>query len=209
MDDDKYIVNLFNYYVSDRLNEKYKNKISNEIISEYNYDYPDEKLIKDKNREYNRFDILTDFINNYKTKNTSYLDYRLDKPIINTIKLHDHIMDKINTNILITFSNVEVGFSFEPNLLADLTKLLYNSECQIILCFYYDEEKYNNDKNYKEKLKCFKKLIWQNVISGKIFLVKSYHCIKFILDSMNFHQFNYLDYLKLNEFIDILDIDSI
>jgi hypothetical protein len=210
LDKDRYIVNLFYKYANFRKrNEKDDINTSYENINDDDSEFPIRKA-KERNIEYNRFDVLSDFVHNYLTRNSSSSLYRLDKALINTLILQkEYFVDKTEANVLISFSNVEVGFSFDLNSIEDLTKLLHNNDCHLILCFYYDEESFKRDLKYKEKLKCFKKLIWQNIISGKIFLVKSYNCIKFILESTNFNQFNYLDSLKLYEFIDIMNIDSI
>lgn len=111
-----------------------------------------------------------------------------------------------NLNFLIVFTRIEADFFTSSSLLEEFTTMLYENEYSLILCFYYEEELFSLEQ-IKSKLLVFKKLISKYVINGKIFFVKNFKAVKFILDSMNFHKFDYLNLAKLNDFIEILDVE--
>ena len=114
--------------------------------------------------------------------------------------------DERNINFLICFSSLEGGFSFDENLIVEFTKLLYENEYSLILCFYIEENFIDKEK-IKNKFECFKTLISRDIINGKIFLIKNFEAIKYLLNSMNFTKFDYRNFMKLREFMEVIDID--
>lgn len=167
--------------------------------------------LEDSKSENNRYDVLRDFIMNYnRNENRPFRynqKYRLDKAIINTVQNYKfEENDERNINFLIVFTRIEANFFTSNDYLEEFTNLLYENEYSLIICFYYEKENYELEKT-QARLKFFKGLISKHVINARIFFIKNFKAIKFILGSMNFDKFDYSDFFKLNDFIEILDMD--
>ena len=151
---------------------------------------------------------MRDFVNNYSKKDkSSNKPIRLDKAIINTVQNYKFEgNEERNINFLIVFTSIEAEFFTSDSLLEEFTTMLYENEYSLIICFYYKEELFSQEE-IKKKLEVYKKLISKYVINGKIYFIKNFKAVKFILNSMNFDKFDYLNLGKLNDFVEILDID--
>jgi len=223
IDDENYIINLYDYYFSLSEEEEInKDKIFSELFINYSEDefyYSKDDTNEDPRRENNRYDVLRDFVKNYivsgkhnlNNNEDCYLNfnqrYRLDKAIINTVNTYkfDENHER-NINYLIVFSRIEANFYNNVELLEEFTNMLYENEYSLILCFYYEEENFETE-TLKKKLSFFKTLISKYIVNGKIFYIKNFKAVKTILDSINYEKLDYLDSQKLNDFIDIIDID--
>lgn len=211
IDKEEYIVNLYDYYVShSEQKSKQPQNVYDQIFNQESEDeFTDlnEKKKEDFRSETNRYDVLKDFVCNCNRNICDYQNYRLDKAIINTVENFSFIAnEERNLNFLIAFASLDAGFSFNENLIEEFTRMLYIQEYSLVLCFYYDTERMMDEK-VQLKLKCYKKLISKYVINGQIFFIKNFKAVKFVLNSINFDKFDYLNFLKLHDFIEILDLD--
>ena len=203
IDNERYLINLYEYYVS--LEEQEENEFFNESDDEFQ----DNKgnYLEDPKREDNRYDVLRDFVNNYakQAKISNKQQYRLDKAIINTVQNYKFDEnEERNLNFIIVFTRIEANFFTNNSLLEEFTTMLYENEYSLIICFYYEEELFSMEE-IRDRLKVYKELVSKYVINGKIFFIKNFKAIKYILDSMNFDKFDYLNLSKFNDFIEILD----